>query len=146
MSYTSVLKLCTIVPGAPASVLPASTLKSNVCSAAASLVAYCLGITHVDPLRHGLLFERFLNEGRQDPPDIDVDFPWDERGEVLRYVMDKYGPDHCAMVAAHVGFRPRAARLLSPDHEPVKLDIGRYGDSWAVIVPEVDLYGVVVAE
>ena len=78
-------------------------------SAAASLVSYCLGITHVDPLKHNLFFERFLNPGRTDPPDIDVDFPWDERDAVLAYVLEKYGPEHCAMVANHVGFRIRAA-------------------------------------
>ena len=44
-------------------------------SAAASIVSYCLGITHVDPIRHNLFFERFLNPGRHDPPDIDIDFP-----------------------------------------------------------------------
>jgi len=78
-------------------------------SAAASLVSYCLGITHVDPLRHNLFFERFLNMGRDEPPDIDVDFPWDERDGVLSYVLDKYGPERCAMVANHVGFRMRGA-------------------------------------
>jgi error-prone DNA polymerase len=78
-------------------------------SAAASLVSYCLGITHVDPLRHNLFFERFLNMGRGEPPDIDVDFPWDERDAVLSYVLDKYGPERCAMVANHVGFRMRGA-------------------------------------
>ncbi|MGZ8394741.1 MAG: PHP domain-containing protein, partial [Nitrospira sp.] len=55
-------------------------------SAAASIVSYCLGITHVDPIRHNLLFERFLNPGRHDPPDIDVDFPWDERPAILDWV------------------------------------------------------------
>ena len=78
-------------------------------SAAASLVSYCLGITHVDPLKHNLFFERFLNMGRNEPPDIDVDFPWDERDAVLSYVLDKYGPERCAMVANHVGFRMRGA-------------------------------------
>jgi len=78
-------------------------------SAAASLVAYSLGITHVDPLAHDLFFERFLNRGRTDPPDMDVDFPWDERDAVLSYVLDTYGPERCAMVANHVGFRARAA-------------------------------------
>jgi len=78
-------------------------------SAAASLVSYCLGITHVDPLKHDLFFERFLNMGRNEPPDIDVDFPWDERDAVLSYVLDKYGPERCAMVANHVGFRMRGA-------------------------------------
>jgi len=78
-------------------------------SGAASLVSYSLGITHVDPLAHDLFFERFLNRGRADPPDIDVDFPWDERDAVLSYVLDRYGPERCAMVANHVGFRVRGA-------------------------------------
>ncbi len=52
-------------------------------SAAASIVAYCLGITQVDPVEHNLFFERFLNEGRVDPPDIDIDFAWDERDAVI---------------------------------------------------------------
>lgn len=78
-------------------------------SAAASLVSYCLGITHVDPLRYDLFFERFLNPGRRDPPDIDVDFPWDERDDVLEYVFRKYGAGRSAMVANHVCFRARAA-------------------------------------
>ncbi|MBN1547289.1 MAG: DNA polymerase III subunit alpha, partial [Syntrophaceae bacterium] len=78
-------------------------------SAAASIVSYTLGITHVDPLKYYLFFERFLNPGRQDPPDIDVDFPWDERDAILDYVFEKYGPERSAMVANHVGFRLRAA-------------------------------------
>ena len=78
-------------------------------SAAASLVAYCLGITHVDPVRHNLFFERFLNEGRSDPPDIDIDFPWDERDGVLDFAFAKYGARRAAMVANQVGFKGRAA-------------------------------------
>jgi error-prone DNA polymerase len=78
-------------------------------SAAASLVSYCLGITHVDPMRYDLFFERFLNPGREDPPDIDVDFPWDERDDVLEYVFRKYGPERSAMISNHVAFRRRAA-------------------------------------
>ncbi|OVE78667.1 hypothetical protein BVY01_04715 [bacterium I07] len=78
-------------------------------SAAASIVSYSLGITHVDPIRHDLYFDRFLNPGRKDPPDIDVDFPWDERDDILDYVFQRYGSQHSAMVANHVGFRPRAA-------------------------------------
>ncbi|MGE0707408.1 MAG: DNA polymerase III subunit alpha [Planctomycetota bacterium] len=77
-------------------------------SAAASLIAYALGITHVDPVRHDLFFERFLNEGRVHPPDIDIDFPWDERDDVLARVFARWGP-RAAMVANHVCFRPRAA-------------------------------------
>jgi error-prone DNA polymerase len=78
-------------------------------SAAASIVSYCLGITHVDPLKYNLYFERFLNPGRKDPPDIDVDFPWDERDAILDDVFERYGKERSAMVANHVGFRPRAA-------------------------------------
>ena len=78
-------------------------------SAAASIVSYCLFITHVDPIRHDLFFERFLNPGRVDPPDIDVDFPWDTRDEVFAYVFKKYGDRNAAMVANHVAFQARAA-------------------------------------
>ncbi|WP_447969291.1 DNA polymerase III subunit alpha [Nitrospira sp. M1] len=76
-------------------------------SAAASIVSYCLGITHVDPIRHNLFFERFLNAGRQDPPDIDIDFPWDERDRIIDYIFAKYGTRRTAMVANHntLGFR-----------------------------------------
>ena len=77
-------------------------------SSAASMVSYLLGITHVDPLRHNLDFDRFLNYQRRDPPDIDVDFPWDERDKVLRYVFDSY-PGCVGMVADHVTFGPRSA-------------------------------------
>ena len=77
-------------------------------SGAASLVAYCLGITNVCPLKHNLYFERFLNPGRKDPPDIDVDFAWDERDDVLNSVLDQY-PGHAAMVSSHVLFQPRMA-------------------------------------
>jgi len=78
-------------------------------SAAASIVSYCLGITHVDPIRHNLLFERFLNPGRHDPPDIDVDFPWDERPAILDWVFTQYGHRHAAMVANQNTLATRAA-------------------------------------
>ena len=78
-------------------------------SAAASIVSYCLGITHVDPIRHHLLFERFLNPGRHDPPDIDVDFPWDERPAILEWVFKQYGHQHAAMVANQNTLATRAA-------------------------------------
>ncbi|MCP4576283.1 MAG: DNA polymerase III subunit alpha, partial [Deltaproteobacteria bacterium] len=73
-------------------------------SAAASIVAYALGITHVDPIRHKLFFERFLNPGRMDPPDIDVDFAWDERDRMIDYAFAKYGNRRAAMVANHNTF------------------------------------------
>jgi DNA polymerase-3 subunit alpha len=67
-------------------------------SSAGSLVAYCLGITNVDPIRYGLLFERFLNPERVSMPDMDVDFADDRRDEVIRYVADKYGRDRVAHI------------------------------------------------
>jgi error-prone DNA polymerase len=78
-------------------------------SVANSIVSYCLGITHVDPLGAGLLFERFLNPERKDPPDIDLDFPWDERDHVLAWVFRKYPHPRAAMVANHNCFRLRGA-------------------------------------
>ena len=76
-------------------------------SSAASIVSYLLGITHVDPLAYNLFFERFLNMGRKDPPDIDVDFPWDERETALAYVFETYR-GRAGMVADHVTFGPRS--------------------------------------
>jgi error-prone DNA polymerase len=78
-------------------------------SVANSIVSYCLGITHVEPLGAGLLFERFLNPERKDPPDIDLDFPWDERDNVLAYVFRQYPRPQAAMVANHNCFRLRGA-------------------------------------
>ncbi len=78
-------------------------------SAAASIVAYSLGITNVDPIRYNLMFERFLNPGRNDPPDIDVDFAWDERDKVIEYVFERYGKEHVAMVSTHQSFGARMA-------------------------------------
>jgi DNA polymerase-3 subunit alpha/error-prone DNA polymerase len=78
-------------------------------SGAASVVSYALDITNVDPIAHRLYFERFLNLARPDPPDIDVDFAWDERDELIRRVIDRFGPDRCARVANHNMFRPRSA-------------------------------------
>jgi error-prone DNA polymerase len=78
-------------------------------SVANSIVSYSLGITHVDPLAAGLLFERFLNPERKDPPDIDLDFPWDERDRVLAYVFQRYPHPRAAMVANHNCFRLRGA-------------------------------------
>jgi error-prone DNA polymerase len=78
-------------------------------SVANSVVSYCLGITHVDPISSNLVFERFLNLERSDPPDIDLDFPWDERDKVLDYVFRQYPRLHSAMVANHNCFQPRGA-------------------------------------
>ncbi|MDO4195765.1 MAG: DNA polymerase III subunit alpha [Prevotellaceae bacterium] len=70
-------------------------------SAAGSVVAYCLGITKLDPLKYDLLFERFLNPDRISLPDIDTDFDDDGRGKVLQWVMDKYGRDNCAHIITY---------------------------------------------
>lgn len=74
-------------------------------SGASSLVVYALGITNVDPIRFGLLFSRFLSPSRTDPPDLDVDFPWDERDRVFTHALDVYGHDHVAMVSVHTRLR-----------------------------------------
>jgi len=70
-------------------------------SAAGSVVAYCLGITKIDPLKYDLLFERFLNPDRISLPDIDTDFDDDGRGKVLQWVMDKYGHENCAHIITY---------------------------------------------
>ncbi|HPO57034.1 MAG TPA: PHP domain-containing protein [Ignavibacteriaceae bacterium] len=78
-------------------------------SAANSLVSYCLDFADVDPVKHNLYFERFLNKGRSNPPDIDIDFSWKERDEVIKYIFDKYGYDKVAMICTTVTFRARSA-------------------------------------
>ncbi len=78
-------------------------------SAAGSLVAYCLRITTVDPLQHGLIFERFLNPGRISMPDIDMDFPDDRRAEMMAYTADKYGHDKVAQIITFGTLKARAA-------------------------------------
>src|SRR5699024_3763366 len=70
-------------------------------SAAGSAVAYCLGITKIDPIQYDLLFERFLNPDRISLPDIDVDFDDDGRGEVLRWVTEKYGQEKVAHIITY---------------------------------------------
>lgn len=94
-------------------------------SAAGSIVAYCLGITLVDPLEHGLIFERFLNPGRVSMPDIDLDFQDDMRQMVLEYTADKYGRDKVAQIITFGTLGARAAIR----------DVGRVLD---IPLPEVD--------
>src|SRR5690606_914827 len=81
-------------------------------SAAGSLVSYVLRITDVDPLKHKLLFERFLNPERVSMPDIDIDFSDERRDEVIRYVSEKYGQDHVAQI---ITFGTMAARASVRD-------------------------------
>ena len=78
-------------------------------SAAASIVSYCLFITQVDPIRHSLHFERFIHSEREDMPDIDIDFPWDEREKIIDYIFKKYGNDKTAMVSNQIFLKSRSA-------------------------------------
>jgi len=78
-------------------------------SAANSAVCYALGITNVDPVQHGLLFERFLSSGRDGPPDIDLDIEHQRREEAIQYVYDRYGRENAAQVANVISYRPRMA-------------------------------------
>jgi error-prone DNA polymerase len=94
-------------------------------SAASSVVCYVLGITHVDPIRHGLLFERFLSAEKAGPPDIDLDFEHNRREEVIQYVYRRYGRGHAAQVANIITYQPRlavrdAARALG--YPPSRID------------------------
>ena len=81
-------------------------------SGAGSIVAYCLGITAIDPIQYNLLFERFLNPERVSMPDIDVDFDYERRGQVIDYVRRRYGPDHVAQI---ITFGTMAARAVIRD-------------------------------
>lgn len=81
-------------------------------SAAGSIVSYSLGITNLDPIEHGLLFERFLNPERTEMPDIDIDFDDERRGEVIEYVRDKYGDDRVAQI---ITFNKMKAKLAVRD-------------------------------
>jgi DNA polymerase-3 subunit alpha len=78
-------------------------------SAAGCLVSYVLGITNIDPLKYGLMFERFLNPERQSSPDIDLDFPDNRRDEIIAYVRRKYGEDHVAQIVTFGTLQARAA-------------------------------------
>ena len=78
-------------------------------SAAGSLAAYCLGISGVDPLAYGLLFERFLNLERLDVPDIDLDICWRRRDDVIDHVYETYGPGRVAMISTHQTFQAKSA-------------------------------------
>jgi len=78
-------------------------------SAASSIVLHCLGITYLDPIAHGLVFERFLNIERQEMPDIDLDFQDDRRDEIINYISRKYGQDHVAQIITFGTLGARAA-------------------------------------
>lgn len=77
-------------------------------SGANSVVAYCLGITNVDPIELDLYFERFLNMERSSPPDFDLDFSWDNRDEVYDYLFNTHGHDHVCLLGTHVTYQKRS--------------------------------------
>jgi DNA polymerase-3 subunit alpha len=112
-------------------------------SAAGSIVAYSLDITTVDPLRHGLLFERFLNPSRISMPDIDIDFADDRRDEIIKYVTEKYGADQVSQI---ITFGTLAARAAVRD-------VGRalgmsYGevDQVAKLIPQIPAHPVSIGQ
>ncbi len=102
-------------------------------SAAGSVVAYCLGITKIDPLKYDLLFERFLNPDRISLPDIDTDFDDDGRGKVLRWVMDKYGAENCAHIITYAGMATKNALKDVARVEKVPLDVV---NAWCKAIPD----------
>ncbi|GJL78450.1 MAG: DNA-directed DNA polymerase [Nitrospinaceae bacterium] len=96
-------------------------------SAANSVVCKALDITEVDPIRYNLYFERFLNPKRVDFPDIDIDFPWNRRDEMLDYVFQKYGHENVALISTHIHLRGRSA-------------LREVGKALGVSVPEIDAF------
>ncbi len=101
-------------------------------SAAGSIVSYALGITDVDPLKYGLLFERFLNPERVSMPDIDIDFCYERREEVIDYVIEKYGADRVAQIVTFGTLQPRAA--IRDVGRALDIPLGRV-DAIAKMVP-----------
>lgn len=107
-------------------------------SAAGCFVSYLIGISPIDPIAYGLLFERFLNPDRKGLPDIDIDIQSDRREEAIAYIVDKYGKDHVAQIIAHATFQAKkvlvdVARVFdipSKEVEPVRksIDIGQEDD------------------
>ena len=97
-------------------------------SAANSAVCYALGVTAVDAVRHGLLFERFLAPERDGPPDIDVDIESDRREEVIQYVYAKHGRTHAAQVANVISYRPKSA--VRDAARALGYDVGQQ-DAWS---------------
>jgi DNA polymerase-3 subunit alpha len=103
-------------------------------SAAGSLVAYALGITNIDPVHHGLLFERFLNPERRSMPDIDTDFCIDRRGDVIEYVTQKYGADKVAQIITYNRMTSKA--VLKDVARVLNIPYGE-SDKMAKLIPVV---------
>ncbi|MFZ2847447.1 MAG: DNA polymerase III subunit alpha, partial [Trichococcus flocculiformis] len=110
-------------------------------SAAGSLVSYVLRITHVDPIKYNLLFERFLNKERYNMPDIDLDFPDNRRDDILHYVRDKYGSDHVAQIAT---FGTLAAKMSLRDTARVFGLTVAEAQAWSNAIP--NQLGISLAE
>src|SRR3546814_15768744 len=102
-------------------------------SGAGSLVAWALTITDLDPLKLGLLFERFLNPERVSMPDFDIDFCETRRDEVIRHVQEKYGHDHVAQILTFGKLKARAR--LKDTGRVLKLHYGRV-DGRATLIPD----------
>ena len=102
-------------------------------SAAGSVVAYCLGITKIDPMKYDLLFERFLNPDRISLPDIDTDFDDDGRGKVLQWVEDKYGHENCAHIITYSSMATKNSIKDVARVEKVPLDIS---NAWCKAIPD----------
>ena len=111
-------------------------------SAANSVVCYVLGITAIDPARMGLLFERFLSEERNEPPDIDVDFEHERREEVIQYIYRRYGRERAAIAATVIRYRARSAvrdvaRALGLAEDQVA-QLGRTVGTWSTDAPAAE--------
>jgi DNA polymerase III alpha subunit len=112
-------------------------IPTNICgrgSGAASLVSYALRLSNVDPVATNLMFERFLTKERRDPPDMDIDFAWDERDRVIQAVFERYGRERVAMVANHAFFKAKGAlRAVAQAHgrpENELKQLARYVRGW----------------
>jgi error-prone DNA polymerase len=111
-------------------------------SAANSVVCYTLGVTSIDPARMGLLFERFLSEERNEPPDIDIDFEHERREEVIQYLYARYGRDRAAIAATVIRYRTRSAardvgRALGlPEDQLAQLS--RSTSAWSTDTPSTE--------
>ena len=101
-------------------------------SAAGSLVSYCLGITNLDPIKYDLIFERFLNPERLSMPDIDIDFCYERREEIMQYVVKKYGKDKVAQIITFGSMKARA--VIRDVGRVLNIDLGEI-DRIAKLVP-----------
>mgnify|MGYP003594193924 CR=1 FL=1 len=112
-------------------------------SAANSTICYCLGITSVDPNKNVLLFDRFVSEERNEPPDIDVDFEHERREEVIQYIYHKYGRDRAALAATLICYRGRSAvrevaKVFGYSEDSVA-SLSKMLHWWSKVVEEKDL-------